>query len=308
MNIPVNYIDTNRRVQNLTYNINRLAFAKHLAIAGQGYEPSPRKLFRTLGMFLHYSYYLQRQAFNTNHFSTPPDRLYDPTEKGQFTTLVGKAIADFLVKRINNAVLTVGYESEMYLRNIPIIGERPDLLAFLPNGYLVAIEAKGRTNGPGNMNTHKLQAASGPIPVAFSVACVSFGLYHNIRCNYHDPINEDIRYTEESLRTSSRNFYKGFYECLNMEGFSIYESRYRGEDFYEIGLSNNNLQKVFGDSFHFPPFYFHELLDYYRPRLLIPKQIKEFAEIGIGSQIKPFEVIKEDRIYVDNDRIGIMIR
>ncbi len=96
MNISVEYIDTAGTISNRTYTLTRLAFAKHLAIAGQGYAPRPQKLLRTLGMFLHYSYYIQKQDFLNNRFSRPPRILSDPTEQGQFSNLAGKAIADFL--------------------------------------------------------------------------------------------------------------------------------------------------------------------------------------------------------------------
>ena len=42
MNIPVDYIDINGINHNLKFNISRLAFAKHLAIAGQGYPSVPK--------------------------------------------------------------------------------------------------------------------------------------------------------------------------------------------------------------------------------------------------------------------------
>ncbi len=178
MNLPVDYIDNNGTNHNLNFTISRLAFVKHFAIAGQGYAPRLSKLFRAIGMAFHYSYYLQSHSFYNNHFSQPPDSLSDPTEKGQFSNLVGKAIADFLSKRISNSMLTVNYEAEMRLRHIPVVGPRPDLLAYSPTSTF-AIEAKGYTAGPGNMTRHKLQARSGNhlIPVNFSIASVSSNIF-----------------------------------------------------------------------------------------------------------------------------------
>lgn len=60
MDIRVEYKDAAGIIINQTHSLTRLAFAKHLAIAGQGYAPRPQKLIRTLSMFLHYSYYIQR--------------------------------------------------------------------------------------------------------------------------------------------------------------------------------------------------------------------------------------------------------
>ena len=105
MNISVEYRDTTGIISNRTYSLTRLAFAKHLAIAGQEYAPRPQKLLRTIGMFFHYSYYLQREAFYNNRFSQPPTALSDPTEKGQFSNLAGKAVADFLSKKLTAVFL-----------------------------------------------------------------------------------------------------------------------------------------------------------------------------------------------------------
>jgi hypothetical protein len=79
--------------------------------------------------------------------------LSDPTEKGQFSNLVGKAIADFLSKRIDHSLFTVNYEAAMRLKDISlsISGKqirRPDLPAFVPNATF-AIEAKGFSGGVG---------------------------------------------------------------------------------------------------------------------------------------------------------------
>lgn len=137
MNITVEYKDTAGAISNQTHNLTRIAFAKHLAIDGQGYAPRPQKLIRTIAMFFHYSNYIQRQAFNNNRFSEPPIQLSDPTEKGQFSNLAGKAIADFLSKRIDQSIFTVNYEAAMRLRRLPLNVERPDLLAFKQNAKLV---------------------------------------------------------------------------------------------------------------------------------------------------------------------------
>src|SRR5918911_3787125 len=87
MNISVEHIDTAGTTHNRTFQMSRLAFVKHMAIAGQGYAPKLQKLLRSIGMFFHYSYYIQRQAFNNDRFSEPPVPLSDPTEKGQFSNL-----------------------------------------------------------------------------------------------------------------------------------------------------------------------------------------------------------------------------
>lgn len=103
MNIQVDYIDSEGNQHNRNFPLTRIAFVKHMAIAGQRYSPRLSKFFRTLGMFFHYSAYMQRNAFNNDRFSEPPTALSDPTEKNQFSNLAGKALADFLSKRIDIA-------------------------------------------------------------------------------------------------------------------------------------------------------------------------------------------------------------
>ncbi|MHA8070180.1 hypothetical protein ACS6L2_12915 [Aquirufa ecclesiirivi] len=311
MNIPVDYIDTTGIRNELNFTISRLAFAKHLAIAGQGYAPKINKLIRTLGMVMHYSFYLQRDSFYNNHFSEPPIKLSDPTEKGQFSNLAGKAIADYLSKRINNSQLTINYEAEMRLRGIPVTGPRPDLLAYSPNSNSTfAIEAKGYSAGARNMANHKIQAQSGNhhIPVNFSIASVSYNIYNSIKCNYHDPYNENIQFNLEAFRNSSKQYYSGLSEYLDEKYFEVSEATFGNERFYEIGFSLKKIEKLFKDNFPFSSFIFHEIFDIYSPKLILPIKIKDYSENGISIENKPFAYILKNGIYIDNDRIGLSVR
>ncbi len=310
MNITVEYKDTAGTISNQTHNLTRIAFAKHLAIAGQGYAPRPQKLIRTIAMFFHYGNYIQRQAFNNDRFSEPPIQLSDPTEKGQFSNLAGKAIADFLSKRIDQSIFTVNYEAAMRLRGLPLNVGRPDLLAYKQNA-MFALEAKGYSGGHGNMTTHKTQSQTGGIPVNFSVACVSYNLYNNVQCKYHDPFNDNIQYDNELLRGLTRNYYKGLSEFLNQKLFEYREFNLQGETFYEVELSYRNFEKLFPDEFPFRPILHFEILDFYRPRLILPKKIRDYAEDGLTNETKPFvfETSEQDyNTYIDNDRVGLRIR
>lgn len=136
MNIQVEYKDTAGTISQRQYSLTRLAFAKHLAMAGQGYSFSPRNLLRAVGMFFHYSYYLRGDDFRNNRFSRPPNALSDPTEQGQFSNLAGKAIADFLSKQIDKSLFTINYEAAMRAKNLRIKGKRPDLIAYSGNPCL----------------------------------------------------------------------------------------------------------------------------------------------------------------------------
>ncbi len=310
MNITVEYKDTAGTISNQTHYLSRLAFAKHLAIAGQGYAPSPKKLMRTIAMFFHYSNYIQRQAFNKNRFSEPPIQLSDPTEKGQFSNLAGKAIADFLSKRIDLSIFTVNYEAAMRLRDMPLNVGRPDLLAYKHNA-MFALEAKGYSGGHGNMTTHKTQSQTGGIPVNYSVACVSYNLYNNIKCKYHDPLIDNIQYDNELLRGLTRKYYKGLSEFLNHKFFEYREFKFQDETFYEVELSYRNFEKIFRDEFTVRPICQIENLDFYRPSLILPKKIKDYAVDGLTTETKPFviETINQDyNTYIDNDRVGLRIR
>jgi len=76
------------------YNLTRIAFAKHFALAGQGYAPKLQKFIRTISMFFHYNYYIRRHAFNDNRFSKPPIQVSNPTENAQFSKLRSEQIAE----------------------------------------------------------------------------------------------------------------------------------------------------------------------------------------------------------------------
>ncbi len=308
MNIDVEYRDNAGNISSRSYTMTRLAFAKHLAIAGQRYAPIPQKLMRTIAMFLHYSFYLQRQDFYSNKFSVPPDQLYDPTEKGQFSNLAGKAIADFLSKRIDASLYTVNYEAAMRLRNMPLNVGRPDLLAYTQNS-MFAIEAKGSSRGCGNMVTHKQQSRTGGIPVNFTVACVSYNLYNQVKCKYHDPHNEDTKFDSEGLKALTKIYYSGLAEFLEEKIFSHEKTEINGESFYIVDLNFRKLEKTFGREFPFPLFHYFEFFEFYGLKIILPSNIQELAKHGLSDNVKPFtfENQKQENIYIDNDRVGLII-
>ena len=309
MNISVEYKDQSGNTRNRSLSLSRLAFVKHLAIAGQGYAPKLQKLLRTIAMFVHYSHYFNKQDFNNDRFSEPPPQLSDPTEKGQFSNLAGKAIADFLSKRINNSLFTVNYEAAMRMRLMPLNVRRPDLLAYTQNS-LFAIEAKGYSGSSGNMTNHKAQAAAGGIPVNFTVACVSYNIYNNVKCNYYDPFIDNVPYDEEGLSELSRNYYKGLFEFCNSNYFEYQEFKYQDESFYEIELSPHIFELAFPQENPFFPICIFDIFEYYKPKLILPKRINEFVEKGISNEIKPFPFEAKDQgetIYIDNDRVGLKV-
>ncbi|MFZ6013174.1 MAG: hypothetical protein ACOYXT_22715, partial [Bacteroidota bacterium] len=230
---------------------------------------------------------------------------------GQFSNLAGKAIADFLSKRIDKSLYTVNYEAVMRQNNHKIRGQRPDLVAFSPTA-MFSIEAKGRhQNNPGDMEEHKSQAQSGPISVNFSVACISYNLFNRVVCNYHDPFNENVSYDNQTLQALTKKYYTGLTSFLDRKFFRWTEVQIQGESFYELELGYQSLGRIFPDEFPIRPFLHREVFEFYRPRLILPKNINDFANDGITSQTEPFEYQETDPnnyTYIDNDRVGLRIR
>lgn len=298
MQLSVEYKDQNGLISNRSYTMSMLAFAKHFAIAGQRYAPTSKKFLKMVGMFLHYSDYLNKVDFYKNKFSLPPDSVYDPTEKGQFSNLAGKAIADFLSKKIDQSIYTVNYEAAMKLQSMPLNVARPDLLAYSTHS-MFAIEAKGYSAGAGDMIEHKRQSMTGGIPVNFTVACVSHNLYSNVHCKYHDPYNENIPYDNESLQELTKKYYLGLSSFLKEDVFSHSVIEVNGEEFYEIPL--------------FPMGYRNEYIDFhmlgcFNVKIILPINIIELSENGVSRETLPFEFnAPNNHIYIDNDRVGLSI-
>ncbi|WP_339786821.1 hypothetical protein NSQ38_02575 [Paenibacillus sp. FSL R7-0313] len=306
MKIRVEYKDVNGQINNQIHILSRIAFAKHLGIAGQGYAPKPQKLIRTISMFLHYSSYIQRKAFYEDRFSEPSIELSDPTEKGQFSNLAGKAIADFLSKRIDQSIFTVNYEAAMKMKGMALKGGRPDLFAFKKSG-MFALEAKGYSGRSGDMQTHKIQSQTGGIPVNFTVACVSYNLYKNIRCKYYDPLNDAIEFDSILLRQLTSKYYTGLLGFLNNEHFEYSELVIQGESFYEVNLSDH-LFRLFSDESLHNLIYLWKFHCDYKLSLILPRKIREYAKDGLEENEKPFLLdSKENTLYIDNDRVGLRI-
>lgn len=305
MNLEVEY-KNGSTLENRNYIMSRAAFIKHLGIAGQGYTPSTKKLIRIISMFLHYSPYMKLHDFNNDHFSNPSPSFYDPTEKSHFSNLAGKAIADFLSKKIYKSKFTVNYEAAMKMdkRKFSFKVKRPDLIAFTSDNKSFAIESKGFTGGSGKMDEHKKQSQSGPLSVDFSVASVSYNLYNKARCKFYDPENEKVKYDENLVKSLTKEYYSGLNSFIQLSKNNIehLDIEICGEKFYKIDLF-----KLCG---------FDEFCRFYRCLnrvfLILPLNIEEYAENGISKNVEPFLVNENeyefgDDFYIDNDRIGILI-
>lgn len=304
MNLEVEY-NNGIKLENRNYRMSKAAFIKHLGIVGQRYAPSMKRLIRTFGMFLHYSPFMNLYDFNNNHFSNPHPLTYDPTEKAHFSNLAGKAIADFLSKKIDNSIYTVNYEAAMKINGLPITGKRPDLIAFTSDKKTFAIESKGYSGSFGNMANHKKQSQTGGIPVDFSVACVSYDLYVKVKCKYYDPENEKVEYDDNLVKILTKKYYSGlkeFTKLANEKNIKIHR-----EHFYMIDLFDF-WRNEYTDIYWFKFYGFNKYFK--RVYLILPSKIGEYAENGISKDVEPFLFEQneyKDDLYIDNDRIGILI-
>jgi hypothetical protein len=223
MRIHVEFMNGSGYISRRAEDISFLGFLKHLAMAGQGYMPTVKEYIRTIGMLLHYTEYLSLTAFHDSRFSEPPSVRRDPTEKGQFSNLVGKAFADFLGKRISGAKVTLGYEAAMTVQGHKIWGKRPDLYC-IGNGFQFAIEAKGYDAGnvsEQQMLEHKDQSRQGPLSVNFTIASVAYDLYDSVKCKYYDPVNEMVEYNQQLNSTLLRLYYRGIFEYFDESLFPV---------------------------------------------------------------------------------------
>lgn len=295
INFEVEYKDSNGSISIIQKQISLLGILKHMAVAGQGYFPHIKKLRKTQGMFLRFEDYLHYNSLKQNHFSTPNGYAYDPTDMGEFSTVVGKAFADYLVKDIDSAKLTFNYEASMRKRNLPITGSRPDLLGFRSNFTKIAIEAKGRKNGIGasEMEDFKQQAQSGPISVHNAVASVVYNLYTKIRANYYDPKVEMFDDGSDFVNELIKEYYIGVKTYLNEKLFNISIVQIRGRKYYKLRYSH----------------YFCSVFRYNRcvfpVSILLDCNIEKYAESG-KFDFSTERVIEKDK-YIDTDGIGLTV-
>jgi hypothetical protein len=295
MDIKVEYFDQNGLCSNLTESINIFGLLKHLAIAGQGYLPSLKYYIKMVGIFCRFIEYLDRNALINSYFSEPPNIRRDPTEKANFSTLAGKGIADFLAKKLSNAKITHNYEAAMTIAGYKIKGSRPDLYC-IGNNFQFALEAKGSAShsiSANEMLIHKNQSMNGPLPVNFTVASVSFRLYKDVHCNYHDPYKSNIKYNFKLNSRLNTQYYKGVFEYLDHKYFNIEEGEIEGNHCFFI-----------------------DILGYKTPiKLLIGGRSftlilqSEFKKIISGEKAKFNEsIIQGKDYYLDTDGIGFCLR
>jgi len=220
MKLKVEYYD-GQNTTNHVFDLTYLQFIKHLAFAGMGVHTSTYNMFRFLGFWIEFFPYWKTSA---NGFSLPEIVLRDPTELGQISNRIGKALADFLAKKIYKAKYTHSYEHAMFLKKHPIEGKRPDLYCVsLKNQF--AIEAKGYKKSrisDDDMEKIKDQSKEGPLSVNFTVASVAYNLYKDIHVKFHDPVGDDVEYSTDLHKALVDRYYRSILNLIKQ--FSLMPS------------------------------------------------------------------------------------
>lgn len=267
-------------------DIGYLAFCKHLAFAGIGIHRSPMLAFRYMGFFFEWQ---QFWADNPDFFSIPSPFDNDPTERNYISNRIGRAFADYFAKRQYGARFTHSYEDVMVRFGFSVVGERPDL--YCDNlTHQFAVEAKGfgrHSISNNEMNIHKSQSLTGPVPVHFTVASVAFDLYRNPKIKFYDPLNEKVQYSNEINLQLRSLYYSSIIELI---------------DFFRADRDSSEMDNYF--TYSLPPFIPSNL------RLMVHKAIIErewnsnewLQELGRHDNFDKYES------YIDLDGIGLTRR
>lgn len=304
MELKVKHKTQNGEIRDETHSLGYYALIKHIVCAGTGRFSIFNSLYylrKSFGMLSYYNEYLNRHDFELGKFSCPPETSnhYDPTELSQFSCIAGKGIADFLAKRIDNAIFSVGYEAFLKQNRITLRGTRADLVLFKNNGERFVLESKGRkskyeekTLNDALQQTRKGLSVLSQYEINFGVVCASFDLYNDIKSYYYDPSFGDEIKRNSTLKELSKLYYKSFFEILkNSKNTKTF--KHKGEVFINIELSE------------FSIFENHPL---YNTSLIVPHNIEELSETGISENniptFKKSEIDDNELIYIDNDKIG----
>ena len=285
--------------------LSTLGLLKHFGLAGQNYGTTMRAIRRAIGMYFQYSDFFNQKSLSASKFSRPLPSFYDPTEIGDFSTIAGKAIADFLARRLDNATHTHTYEAAMHAKGHRLSSKsrRPDLYCY-GGGKQFSVESKGFSDATVSENAmaiHKSQSAQGPLKINFSVASVAYNLYDKIRVKYYDPINEDNEFDYALNLDLSRNYYRGFVQLLDSQSVeNIFLLSINNKNYFLVQLFplNNDLSST--QILLLYPWLFRAKL-----YLAIHTDVKKFA---IEGNLTDLEYYDDDLTYIDNDGIGLAIR
>ncbi len=263
-------------------SITYLQLVKHLTFAGIDRTWFFDMPFRYLGNFFEYAQYYQ-----WNNGPMHPLGLLDadPTERNYLSNRIGRALADHLSKKIYNARYTHSYECAMHLAGLPIAGPRPDFYCDTGASQF-AVEAKGfssATVSNSAMQKHKLQAGAGPLQVNFAVASVAYNLYDTPHVKFYDPVIGDAEYANDLNFQLRENYYRRALSSVEDSGW--FESVNDRVDEFRVYRSRSLLPS--------PAILIHDA---------IVRQTWRDRQWNYER-----ESINEDRFYVDNDGIGVVL-
>ena len=281
MKLNISHLDITGNLNDEVVDISYPAFIKHMAFCGLGVNNSILKSLRYTGYYFEYLSYWSSQCFRL-----PPVIYFDPTEKGQISNKIGKAFSDFLAKKYYKARFTHNYEHAMVRAGFPLKGSRPDFYCDTLSKQF-AIEAKGSSSpliSKNKMDKVKIQSQKGPLPVNFSIASVSYNLYHSPSINFWDPEMPDTPYNEVINAQLRHIYYKSIIDLIEMSGIERVNSNIHG--YYEYDFQSLN-----------------ELLPH-KITLLLHNRIAA-NEWGDCSFLHEIESVNEGNIYIDLDGIGI---
>ena len=163
------------------------------------------------------------------------------------------------------------------------------------------------------MEKYKQQSRNGGLKVDYSIACVSYNLYERVRCKYHDPEGEEVKFDSELFRNLTKNYYSGLSSFIHSD--AVTETReFDSEEFIIVNLGRLFYYHriPFGNNYLWQDRFFYEYLSQYS--LILPSNIEEFADKGLNKPLPPFPLhasegdghSERDWYYIDNDRVGIM--
>ena len=294
MDIEVDYLDRTGASSTVRINMSLPCFLKHAALAGRANHLSfAAAVTRSLGILMaNHEYFSFKFPKGWIGFSPLPPYIFDPTELGDFSTIAGRAVGDYLAKKLLRANLSHSYEAVMHMLGYQMKGPRPDLYCVTANEQF-ALEAKGYTKsscGPSAMAVRKAQACSGPVPVQFAFASVTYNLHGAVKCKFHDPVIPDSDFNPRLNAALAFNYYESLYQQMTALG---------------------QPEKV---TFNFREYVAYELdlryFSYYprRIRLLLPRDVERQLSAAQYLEFRHEQYDSEqESVYIDSDGVGVQV-
>jgi hypothetical protein len=298
--------DFSGNITDKTIIISKLEILYHFAIVGMGKLPSITKYRRLIGTFYRFFDYFD---FTNGNFSLPDKKYQDPTEQGQFSNLVGKAVANALLARLDDVQLSVNYEGfvTMNYPNNRFSGKRPDLVCLNSDNKIIVVECKGLSQKSlsdskiDDVYAEQFRDILSDLDFDYAVVSASYNLYRDIEVknsyfNYlpNDPIigRQPHRQgpkpnPEDLFKEWVRNFY-GFMLDLRTSPF----------------VEENGAEKIDGTEFDK-----YKIVDYPDLQLLFPKKLQSENTDSLAdayfSDFAENKVIITEEVYVSPLFFGI---